>query len=201
LHNPHPQFSQTVHALAEALTPTERRLVPSALTHSRAAALASVTDFAHEAGVHGATESRLTRNLGFDGYPAFRASLQEEFLPREDTATRLKCTLQASAGGVLASPVEQERSALAELTRHIGDKAIHAAARQLMAARPMYIFARSNAEALPLTLANRFQRFGRDVRLLTGHARSIAEGVLDGGRGCGADLCRPAHAPQLRAAG
>ncbi len=132
-----------------------------------------------ETGVHEATASRLTRNLGFDGYPTFRASLQEEFLPREDTATRPQRTLQASAGGVLASLVEQERSALAELTWHIGDKAIHAAARQLMAARSIYICARGNAEALPLTMANRFQRFGHDVRLLTGHARCQAEGVLD----------------------
>jgi DNA-binding MurR/RpiR family transcriptional regulator len=176
-----PQFSQTVQALAEALTPTERRLVTSVLTHPRTAALASVTDLAREAGVHEATVSRLARKLGFDGYPAFRASLQEEFLPREETATRLQRTLQASSGGVLASLVEQERSALAELTRHIGDEAIHAVARRLMAARRTYIFARGNAEALALTMANRFQRFGRDVRLLTGHARALAEGVLDMG--------------------
>jgi DNA-binding MurR/RpiR family transcriptional regulator len=181
MQSPHPQFAQTVQALAEALTPTERRLVTSVLTHPRAAALASVTDLAREAGVHEATVSRLARKLGFDGYPAFRASLQEEFLPREETATRLQRTLQASTGGVLSSLVEQERGALAELTRHIGDDAIHTAARQLMAARRIYIFARGNAEALALTMANRFQRFGRDVRLLTGHARSLAEGVLDMG--------------------
>lgn len=111
------------------------------------------------------------------------AALQEEFLPREETATRLHRTLQASAGSVLSSLVDQERSALAELTRHISDGAVDTAARQLMAARRIYIFARGNAEALALTMANRFQRFGRDVRLLTGHARSLAEGVLDMGAG------------------
>jgi DNA-binding MurR/RpiR family transcriptional regulator len=183
MHQPPPSpFARTVQSLANTLTPSERRLVSSVLAHPRAAALASVTEVAREAGVHEATVSRLVRKLGFDGYPAFRASLQDEFLPKEETATRLQRTLRDSVGGVLASLVERERAALADLTRHVADAAIHEAAERLMSGRRLYIFARGNAEALALTMANRFQRFGRDVRLLTGHDRALAEGVLDMGR-------------------
>jgi DNA-binding MurR/RpiR family transcriptional regulator len=178
-----PQFARTVQSLADSLTPTERRLVTSVLAHPRTAALASVTDLAREAGVHEASVSRLVRKLGFDGYPAFRASLQEEFLPREETATRLQRTLQASGDGPLAALIAQELGALQDLPGHIGDEAIAQAAARLMAARRIYIFARGNAEALALTMGNRFRRFGRDVRLLTGHARALAEGVLDMGAG------------------
>ncbi len=172
-------FSNTIQARAESLTPSERRLVTSMLAQPRAAALSTVTDLAREAGVHEATVSRLARKLGFDGFPAFRAALQAEFLPTEETATRLQRTLQtSSAGGVLATLVEGERAALSTLLAHVDETRIAEAARRLMAARRLYVFGRGNAEALALTMAKRFLRFGRDVHLLTGDARSLAEGVL-----------------------
>lgn len=172
-------FADTIRQRADSLTPSERRLVSSVLAQPRAAALATVTDLAREAGVHEATVSRLARKLGFDGFPAFRAALQAEFLPSEETATRLQRTLQTStAGGVLATLVDQERAALATLLRHVDERLIHDAARRLMAARRIHVFGRGNAEALALAMAKRFRRFGRDVHLLTGDARSLAEGVL-----------------------
>jgi DNA-binding MurR/RpiR family transcriptional regulator len=53
----------------------------------------------------------------------------------------------------------------------------------MIGARRLYIFGRGNAEALALMMAKRFRRFGRDVHLLTGDARSLAEGVLGMGPG------------------
>jgi DNA-binding MurR/RpiR family transcriptional regulator len=172
-------FAITILSHAANLTPSERKLVSSVLAQPRAAALATVTDMARGAGVHEATVSRLARKLGFDGFPAFRAALQAEFLPSEETATRLQRTLQtSSAAGVLATLVEEERAALATLPRHVDEARIADAARRLMAARRLFIFGRGNAEALSLLMAKRFVRFGRDVNLLTGDARSLAEGVL-----------------------
>ncbi len=177
-------FSSVVQTRADSLTPSERRLVTSVLTQPRAAALGTVTDLAREAGVHEATVSRLARKLGFEGFPAFRAALREEFLPSEETATRLQRTLQSSAGGgVLTTLVAQERAALGALAGHVGEAQVVDAARRLMAARRLYVFGRGNAEALALAMAKRFRRFGRDVHLLTGDARSLAEGVLGMGSG------------------
>lgn len=171
-------FAQNIQARADSLTPSERRLVSSVMAQPRAAALATVTDLAREAGVHEATVSRLARKLGFDGFAAFRAALQAEFLPSEETATRLQRTLQTSGGSVLTSLVDTERAALQALLLHVDEDRIAEAARQLVAARRIYVFGRGNAEALALTMAKRFRRFGRDVHLLTGDARSLAEGVL-----------------------
>jgi DNA-binding MurR/RpiR family transcriptional regulator len=171
-------FAQNIQARADSLTPSERRLVSSVMAQPRAAALATVTDLAREAGVHEATVSRLARKLGFDGFAAFRAALQAEFLPSEETATRLQRTLQTSGGSVLTSLVDTERAALQALLRHVDEDRIAEAARQLVAARRIFVFGRGNAEALALTMAKRFRRFGRDVHLLTGDARSLAEGVL-----------------------
>jgi DNA-binding MurR/RpiR family transcriptional regulator len=176
-------FAQNIQARADSLTPSERRLVSSVMAQPRAAALATVTDLAREAGVHEATVSRLARKLGFDGFAAFRAALQAEFLPSEETATRLQRTLQTSGGSVLTSLVETERAALQALLRHVDDDRIDKAARLLVGARRIFVFGRGNAEALALTMAKRFRRFGRDVHLLTGDARSLAEGVLGMGKG------------------
>lgn len=172
-------LSEIVQQHAEKLTPSEQRLVTAVLAQPRHAALATVTDLAREAGVHEATVSRLARKLGFGGFAAFRSALQMEFLPTEETATRLQKTLQTTAGsGVLATLIAEETTALASLSAHIGEHQIEKAAMILIGARRVYIFGRGNAEALALMMAKRFRRFGRDVHLLTGDARSLAEGVL-----------------------
>lgn len=178
------RLADTLRAKADDLTPSERRLVTSMLTAPRAAALASVGDMARGAGVHEATVSRLARKLGFDGYAAFRAALQDEFLPSQPTATRLKRTLDATGrdNSVLARLVVQETDALAGLPVHVSDADLIAAARLLMDARRIFVFARGNAEALAVVAARRFMRFGCDVRLLTGNARAVAESVLGLGR-------------------
>ncbi len=178
------QLSEIIQKQADRLTPSEQRLVTAVLAQPRQAALATVTDLAREAGVHEATVSRLARKLGYVGYAAFRSALQTEFLPTEETATRLQRSLQTVAGcGVLASLVTEEAAALANLVAHVTEDQIAHAAERMIRARRLYVFGRGNAEALALMMAKRFRRFGRDVHLLTGDARSLAEGVLGMGQG------------------
>ncbi len=173
------RFADTIQMRADDLTPSERRLVSSVLSEPRTAALASVTELARGAGVHEATVSRLARKLGFDGYPAFRQALQAEFIPSEDTAARMKRTIDASGeAGVLGTLVGREVAALSRLTDHVSDADIAAAAKRLMAARRVFIFGTGNAEVLVLMMAKRLARFGCDVHVLAGDARSLAEGVL-----------------------
>lgn len=178
------QLAEIIQQQADRLTPSEQRLVTAVLAQPRQSALATVTDLAREAGVHEATVSRLARKLGYPGYAAFRSALRTEFLPTEETATRLQRSLQTAAGsGVLATLVQDEMMALANVTAHIDEEQIAETASLLIGARRLYIFARGNAEALALMMAKRFRRFGRDVHLLTGDARSLAEGVLGMGPG------------------
>jgi DNA-binding MurR/RpiR family transcriptional regulator len=181
--NVHKPFAETVQDQAEALTPSERVLVSAVLAEPRTAALATVTELARGAGVHEATVSRLARKLGFEGYPAFRAALQREFIPGEETASRMKRTIdQSSESGVLATLVEREAMALSRISSHVGETAIADAAARLMAARRIFVFGRGNAEVLALMMAKRFRRFGRHVQSLSGDSRDLAEAVLGMGR-------------------
>lgn len=173
------RFADLVQSCAETLTPSERRMIAAVLAQPRQAALASVTELARQSGVHEATASRLARKLGFDGFPAFRASLQSEFLPTEETATRMQRAMRsAGEGGALATLAAAERSALDTMLANVSEAQVMQAAGWLMEARRIYIFGRGNAEALSLLMAKRFLRYGRDVNLLSGDARSLAEGVL-----------------------
>lgn len=173
------RFADTIQRRAEDLTPSERRLVSSVLSEPRTAALATVTELARGAGVHEATVSRLARKLGFDGYPAFRQALQDEFIPSQETAQRMKRTIDASGeGGVLGSLVAREVAALTTLPDHVGDDDIALAAERMMGARRIYLFATGNAEVLAHMMSKRFRRYGREVEMLTGDARSLAEGAF-----------------------
>ncbi|MGL4243082.1 MAG: MurR/RpiR family transcriptional regulator [Beijerinckiaceae bacterium] len=173
------RFADSIQRRADDLTPSERRLVSNVLSQPRSAALATVTELARGAGVHEATVSRLARKLGFDGYHAFRQALQDEFIPSQETAQRMKRTIEASGdGGIISLLVEREVAALATLPDHVGEAEITAAAGRIMAARRIYIFGTGNAEVLVQLMAKRFRRYGREVQVLSGDARSLAEGVF-----------------------
>lgn len=178
------RFADTIQRRADDLTPSERRLVSTVLSEPRHAALATVTELARGAGVHEATVSRLARKLGFEGYPAFRQALQEEFIPSQETAQRMKRTIEASGeGGILGSLIARDVAALTTLADHVDDAAIARAADRMMAARRIYVFATGNAEVLAAMMAKRFRRYGRDVQVLGGDARALAEGIFGMGEG------------------
>ncbi|MGL4591992.1 MAG: MurR/RpiR family transcriptional regulator, partial [Aestuariivirga sp.] len=173
------RFADSIQRRADDLTPSERRLVSNVLSQPRSAALATVTELARGAGVHEATVSRLARKLGFDGYHAFRQALQDEFIPSQETAQRMKRTIEASGdAGIISLLVEREVAALTTLPDHVGEADISAAAGRIMAARRIYIFGTGNAEVLVQMMAKRFRRYGREVQVLSGDARSLAEGVF-----------------------
>lgn len=193
-------FAETVRNHADDLTPSEQRLVSSVLNEPRAAALGTALDLARGAGVHEATVSRLARKLGFGGYSAFRQALQREFIASEETATRLERTIAASReDGVLGSLVTRELSALAALPGHVSEAEIAEAAGRLMAARRIYVFATGNAEVLARLMHRRFRRFGREVHLLWGDARNLAEGVLAMGAEDQLLICAFRRAPRAYA--
>lgn len=169
---------------ADSLTTAEKRLVQSVVDSPREAALGTVSELARSAGVHEATVSRLARKLGFDSFSLFRKALREEFIPSQETATRLQKTIGSTAQEtVLGRLVRQETEALNRIENYISPERIIDVAKRLMAAPRLHIFARGNAETLSLLMTKRFRRFGRDVHKLSGDPRELAEQALGFGRG------------------
>ncbi len=173
-----------VQTATDKLTQAERRLVTSVMSQPRKSALGTVTDLARAADVHEATVSRMVRKLGYDGFPAFRHALQQEFIPSQETATRLQRTLDAtSASGVFSTLLGQEIAALSRAAEFVLEAEIQQAAEKLMSARRIFIYGHGNAEILALLAEKRFRRYGRDVHTLEGDARDMAETALAMARG------------------
>ncbi|MFK4808923.1 MurR/RpiR family transcriptional regulator (plasmid) [Devosia neptuniae] len=170
---------ERVKEVAEALTPAEQLLIKQVISSPRDIALGTASELAQRIGVHEATASRLAKKLGYPNYAGFRAAIQEEFIVRTDPATRIRNTLQqASDAGLVSDLVGREMEALAGLQRYIDDAQVMAAARALIKARRIYIFARGNAEALAVLIDRRLRRMGCDTVMLHGEGRDLAEQVL-----------------------
>lgn len=175
----HDRFTTAIQRHADELTPSERRLVSNVLDQPRLAALGTASALAREAEVHEATVSRLARKLGFDDFAAFRDALREQFIPSADTATRLQRTIdETGAQGLLGTLVAREIAGLSQLLAHVDDARVIEAARRLMGARRIHLFARGNAEVLARLMERRLRRFGREPQLLAGEGRDLAERAL-----------------------
>jgi DNA-binding MurR/RpiR family transcriptional regulator len=168
-----------IQSAAESLTPSERKLIEAIVGAPQQAALGTALDLARGAEVHEASVSRLVRKLGFDNYSTFRSALQQEFIPTQETATRFEKSLGAAdEHALLGALVAQEIAALSRVESFVSMDAIQTVAAQLMAARRIHVFGRGNAEILALMMVKRFRRFGRDVQMLSGDPRDLAEQAL-----------------------
>lgn len=170
---------ERVKEVADSLTPAEQLLIKQVISSPRDIALGTASGLAQRIGVHEATASRLAKKLGYPNYASFRTAIQDEFIVRTDPATRVRNTLQhTSAAGLLTDLIGSEIEALAGLQRYVDDGQIIAAARALLGARRIYVFARGNAEALAVLVDRRLRRMGRDTVMLHGEGRDLAEQVL-----------------------
>ncbi len=170
---------ERVKEVAETLTPAEHLLIKQVIASPRDIALGTASGLAQRIGVHEATASRLAKKLGYPNYAGFRAAIQEEFIVRTDPATRVRNTLeQTSTAGLVTDLISREMEALAGMQRYVDDEKLIAAARALLQARRIYVFARGNAEALAVLIDRRLRRMGLDTVMLHGEGRDLAEQVL-----------------------
>lgn len=170
---------ERIQTAADALTPSERRLVETIVGDPQQIALGTATDLARGADVHEAAVSRFVRKIGFENYSNFRSAMQSEFIPTQETATRFVKSLDASEpSAILGALVAQEIGALARVESFVSMEAIHQAAAALMKANRIHVLARGNSEILGILMMKRFRRFGRNVQMLSGDPRELAEQVL-----------------------
>ena len=122
---------------------------------------------------------RLARKLGFDGYPALRSQLRAEMVAATGPAERMRQRLALMAeDSILGSLVESEISALHELTRHVSQLQIDAAAEAIIAAREVFVFGQGNATSLVDMMQRRLRRSGIRTTLLSQRNRDIAERIV-----------------------
>jgi DNA-binding MurR/RpiR family transcriptional regulator len=170
---------ERIDAYSGRLTPSDRAVLDVLLSHPAESAFLAADRVTARANVHVAAATRLAKKLGYPGYPGLRESLQSELLAGVGAADRIRNTLaHADPDDVLASLVADETAALSEAVRAVPRTELDSAARQLLAARRILIFARGNAAPLAEVLQRRLRRSGLDARVIGGSNRDIAEDLV-----------------------
>ena len=134
---------------------------------------------AQRAGVNPATVVRFARKLGFDGYPALRAALQQNLFGVSEAAERMRQRIRRLARGtVLKTLIENEISNLGRLLEQLDDADIRPAARAIMRAPQVFLFGVGHAGALTHLLDSRLGRAGYRTRIMKHVPRDMAADLL-----------------------
>jgi DNA-binding MurR/RpiR family transcriptional regulator len=173
------RFSELLEQHQDQLTAADQRVVRQLLANPTEAAFLSATGLAERGSVHPATVVRLAQKLGFSGYPQLKAELQAEVLDSSHPAERLRHRLEhVKQGSILADIIGSEITALHELADQNPEPEINAAARALMGARQVFLFAQGNATTLVELMDRRLRRSEFRTLILRQQGRDLAEHVL-----------------------
>ena len=157
------------------LTAADRKLAEVLLADPRQAAFLSTNEIAERAEVHPTSAVRLARKLGFEGYPALRAALQNDLFGESAAADRVRRRIALlGKNEVLRAFVASEMRALEKLPGQVRDEDIATAARFIIRARTTFIFGAGHSETLARLLQIRLQRGGYDAVILPIEAREAA---------------------------
>lgn len=172
-------FLQVVHESREQLTAADRRLVSTLLARPTEAAFRSVVEVARRVGVHQASAVRLAKKPGFEGYPELRVSFQNEILNTSESAQCIARRLEGMhGGGALSALIESDMAALAHIPEHLSQASIDRAARVLLGARRIFLFASGNATILSDMVDRRLRRAGYATMLATQQGCELAERLV-----------------------
>lgn len=166
-------------SLDQRPTATDRRLIDALSVNPRETAFLSANEIAQRAGVNPATAVRFARKLGFEGYPALRAKLQQELFGVSEAADRMRQRIKRlGKESVMKTFVEGEIRHLSRLPEQVSDADIMAAARAVMRARQTFLFAVGHAATLAYLLESRLGRAGYRTQMLKHVPRDMAVNLL-----------------------
>ena len=172
------KLRQVVESYSGRLTATDQRLIRELLANPTEAAFFSAAQLAEKLPAHPASVVRLAKKLGYTGYPHLRQSFQLELtapfrpLESEHRPTR------AEEKGVLQTLVQGEIAALNSLDRHIDQKQLEIAARRILDAHRVFLFARGHATTLVELMGRNLQSLGLVTVDLRAEGRDLAERVV-----------------------
>ena len=165
-------FSSTVSQYNGRLSPSDRQIVQEILSNPVEAAFLPAAEIGSRVGVHESTVVRLSRKLGYKSYRELRNDLRGELDPAERVRRRLVHT------GELDAFVADEVAAMNQFVDSISQEQLDSAARALIAARRIFIFAQGHANALLESMDRRLRRSGFDTVTLNCQGRDLAEHLL-----------------------
>lgn len=164
----------------DQLTHTEQQLVKTLTMHPSAGLYMSASELASTAGVHASSAVRFAKKLGFDGYLEFRRALQTHApRPTASAAGRIERTVGTTTDGdVLGQLLAKEMLSLDHLSQVISQTQIDQAAKVLLSARSIMVWASGNAKVLADLLDRRMRRAGFACQNIASEGRELAERLV-----------------------
>lgn len=169
-------YTEVLEQYDRELTPSEERLYEVFVNNKQALAFMTAAEVAARVGVHESTVVRLAQKFGYKGYRELRASLKEELTENENAVDRLRQRVARSHE--LATLIEDEILALHELLASVSQEDIDAAARAIIPAHQVYLFAWGHASSLVEYLDRRLRRSKKETVDLRKQGRDLAENLL-----------------------
>lgn len=172
------QFPQS----PENLTPAERRLLEFIESHREEFLFMTIGQLSADMGVSEATISRFARHLGCQDFKQLKnAVLAQNHL--EGPAGKLARTVLAEGEFDPRRYLAQQQACLQKTMDNLDPAAFDAALDALLAARRVYIQAKSASAAMGQLLFFRLRRLGLPVELLPGSGSELLEGLVQAGPG------------------
>ncbi len=165
-------FENVVAQHDQELTTAEKHIARELLSNPIQMAFLPAAEVANRAGVHESTVVRLAKKLGYSGYRALRADIQADHSPADRVRRRL------AQAPELTALVSAEIEALNDMVSAISMVDLEKAARTLIQAERIYLFASGHATSLVTFIDRRLRRSGFKTVVLTGQGRDLAERLL-----------------------
>jgi DNA-binding MurR/RpiR family transcriptional regulator len=173
-------FGQLISEHFAQLTKSEKRIANYLNQNQDEAAFLSAAEISERLQLSEATMVRFARTLGFDGFPAMRAALQENFRRRLTHSARLRSRLDdlRQGGDLFEKVTVSEIDYLSQALQTVDRDALHRAATYMLKRNPIFVYGTGPSVSLVHSLNLRLTRFGKRVIPLTIAGRETLEPLL-----------------------
>jgi len=173
-------FSQIISDYYGQLTKSEKRIADFLRRNQDESAFLAAGELADRLGLSEATIVRFARTLGFDGYPAMRSLLQENFRRRVTHSARLRSSLDdlREAGDLFEKVTISEIDYLTQALQTVSREALQKTVSLMLERERIFVFGPGPSISLVHLLNLRLTRFGKQVIPLTMTGRETVEALL-----------------------
>ncbi|MGE5254919.1 MAG: MurR/RpiR family transcriptional regulator [Planctomycetaceae bacterium] len=162
------EFYRHIKGRANLLPQAQRKLLEFILAHEEESVFLRIGDLARKGGVSQATVTRLSRTLGFRGFPEFQKELQRLFRNRLTTTSRLQKTAKevGSERDVLTKVLQTDMENIAGTLRETPLPEFHQFVKSLASADRIVIVGLRSIHSLAVFLAVALEFLRREVWLV-----------------------------------
>ncbi|WP_428910041.1 MurR/RpiR family transcriptional regulator [Niallia sp. Krafla_26] len=137
------------------------------------------TEIAKSLGVSNATISRFWKNIGFDNFKSFKATIKDqEMVSPENKLKNSLLQIQQKKLQVHEHLLSMTKSQLVNTLESLDVEKFKEAITLMSQCRRLYIHAPSSAEGLGILMKHRLARFGLDIEILPKSGHEIFESLM-----------------------